>query len=146
MNLFKPRKVAPPPVFATAADLARLRGYVRAAPFGGPGVELLISEPARMSLRPETAAGFVKLNHAFRYKDLRTKRERRARIVAPDTADPRRRRDLDPVAPRRRAHRPLRRRHPALARRRRLRARGEGRRDRGAGRLRASRAQDPETS
>lgn len=82
-------KFARPFVYATSADLIRLRSYVRARPRGGPGVELLIEEIARMEDAPTALSEtFVRLGAPVRYKDLRTKRERLVRVVAPEAADP----------------------------------------------------------
>ena len=81
-------KFARPAVYATPADLARLRGYARAAPIGGPGVDLLIEEISRMDVASETPdVGFVRLGAPVRYKDLGTKRERQVEVVAPHAAD-----------------------------------------------------------
>lgn len=89
MSHLNATKFARPFVYSTSADLIRLRSYVRARPRGGPGVELLIEEIARMEDAPTALSEtFVRLGAPVRYKDLRTKRERLVRVVAPEAADP----------------------------------------------------------
>lgn len=89
MSHLNATKFARPFVYATATDLLRLRSYVRARPRGGPGVALLIEEIARMEAAAAAPSGtFVRLEAPVRYKDLKTKRERRVHVVAPEAADP----------------------------------------------------------
>lgn len=89
MSHLNATKFARPFVYATPTDLVRLRGYARGRPRGGPGVELLIEEIARMEAAPTGPSDtFVRLGAPVRYKDLRTKRERLVRVVGPEAADP----------------------------------------------------------
>jgi regulator of nucleoside diphosphate kinase len=79
---------ARPFVYATEGDLARLRSFARAAPLGGPGVDLLLEEIARMGIAGELAArGLVRLGSSVTYRDLKTRRERTVRVVSPAEAD-----------------------------------------------------------
>lgn len=82
-------KFARPPVYATANDLARLRGLAHAAPRNAPGADLLLQEVARMTPAPDASPEpHVRLGAAVCYKDLRTKRMLRVRIVEPEAAEP----------------------------------------------------------
>ena len=75
----------PPPVYGVRRDVVRLQELVRTAREGSPlGIALLRLEADRLQIVSESAAhDFVRLDSEVRYRDLRTKLERRVRVVDP---------------------------------------------------------------
>lgn len=74
---------ARPPVYATAEDLAALQVLAR-RDASAPGAELLRQELRRLASAEAASGRFVRLGDVVCYRDLRTKRERRVRLVRPD--------------------------------------------------------------
>lgn len=76
----------PPAVYATPADLKRLRAISLSRQAPGLGQELLRREVERMAIRADDDLRFVRLNSTVTYKDLRTRRRRIVQVVQPEHA------------------------------------------------------------
>ena len=75
---------ARPPVYARRCDLPELWRIAAQARKTPPEAELFLAEFDRLNIAPETKGdAFVRLDSWVVYKDLRTKRQRRVRVVRP---------------------------------------------------------------
>jgi len=75
---------ARPPVYVRRADLSELWRIAADAQKSAPEAQLFLEEFERLSIAPEARQdAFVRLGSAVVYKDLRTKRQRRVRLVRP---------------------------------------------------------------
>jgi regulator of nucleoside diphosphate kinase len=79
---------ARPPVYVRRSDLPELRRIAADARKSAPEAQLFLEEFDRLSVAPEAGHDeFVRLGSAVVYKDLRTKRQRRVRLVRPGSED-----------------------------------------------------------
>jgi regulator of nucleoside diphosphate kinase len=79
---------ARPPVYARRSDLPELQ-RIAAQARGKAEAALFLQEFARLSVAPETGEpSFVHLGAWVAYRDLRTKRQRRVRVVRPGSENP----------------------------------------------------------
>jgi regulator of nucleoside diphosphate kinase len=75
---------ARPPVYVRRSDMPELCRIAAEARESGPETALFLEEFDRLRVVPETAESrFVRLECSVMYKDLRTKRQRRVRVVRP---------------------------------------------------------------
>ncbi|CAN7638559.1 GreA/GreB family elongation factor [Phenylobacterium sp. LjRoot219] len=79
---------ARPTVYASEADALELQALASHAGLANPGGALLREEVNRFSVGAPEGLDFVKLGSWAAYRDLRSKRERRVRIVRPEQANP----------------------------------------------------------
>ncbi|WP_421932415.1 GreA/GreB family elongation factor [Phenylobacterium sp.] len=78
-----------PPVYVRRSDLAELWRIASRARKMAPEAHLFLEEFDRLSVAPETDdCEFVRLDSTVVYKDLRTKRQRRVRVVRPGSENP----------------------------------------------------------
>lgn len=79
---------ARPPVYARRADLPELE-RIAAQARGNADAALFLQEFGRLSIAPETGEpAFVHLGAWVAYRDLRTRRQRRVRVVRPGSENP----------------------------------------------------------
>lgn len=80
---------ARPPVYVRRSDLAELWRIAARAHDTALDVDLFLQEFDRLSVAPQSNdGGFVRLDSSVFYKDLRTKRQRRVRVVRPGVENP----------------------------------------------------------
>lgn len=84
MSALNDTMFARPPVYVRRADVPELWRIAAAARKLTPEADLFVQEFDRLSVAPEAAEDhFVRLGSSVLYKDLRTKRQRRVRLVRP---------------------------------------------------------------
>jgi regulator of nucleoside diphosphate kinase len=80
---------ARPPVYVRRSDLPELWRIAAKARKTAPEADLFLEEFDRLSVASETNDScFVRLDSSVVYKDLRTKRQRRVRVVRPGRENP----------------------------------------------------------
>lgn len=80
---------ARPRVYVRRSDLAELWRIAAQARRTEPVADLFLEEFDRLSVAPETCdEGFVRLDSSVLYRDLRTKRQQRVRVVRPGSETP----------------------------------------------------------
>lgn len=78
-----------PPVYVRGSDMPELWRIAAEARKTASETDLFLQEFDRLRLAPETTEGdFVRLDSSVVYKDLRTKRQRRVRVVRPGSEMP----------------------------------------------------------
>jgi regulator of nucleoside diphosphate kinase len=86
--MLKDAMFSSPPVFAAAADAAELTAVASTAGTSSFGAKLFLKEFERMAVCTDPRhPRFVRLDDTVTYRDLRTKVERRVRVVRPDRAE-----------------------------------------------------------